>query len=92
MDEEVFSTRGQPTSLGSWRFPSGNSVDVSHARDADGNDHLFCEWENPPPLRPSDMAHYRTVIRPQIIARALEVTKRSNYASVTDLLMKEKPS
>ncbi len=63
--------------LGTWRCPSGNSVDVFVGEKlADRVARLRFEWDTPPPLSPSDDAYYRTVILPEVQARFAEYQER----------------
>ncbi len=59
--------------VGSWRCPSGNSVDVFFERDPNGVGHLFCAWDSPPPLSPEDHAYYLAVILPEAQVQALSL-------------------
>ena len=61
------------TKLGSWTFPSGNSCDVTYARDVNGVQHVFFAWDFPPPLGPDDAAYYQGVVVPEIIRYGLRM-------------------
>ena len=60
------SPRGQKsaTFIGTWYFPSGNSVDVYVWRDGLAF-HTLHLWDSGPPLTPADEGYYRDVVRPR---------------------------
>ncbi len=64
------------TPLGSWRFPSGNSLDATIKTTADGAHLIACAWDTPPPLSASDRVHYHAVVLPQILELAAEYLEK----------------
>jgi hypothetical protein len=56
-------------SVGSWRLPSGNSVDVLYRPGLPG--HLIFQWDIPPsPSWPqADREHYERVVRPLVFQK-----------------------
>jgi hypothetical protein len=72
--------------LGSWRTPTGNSVDVFvRADDRQGVRVVDCEWQSGPPLPFDDEFYYLVVVRPAIIRRAQEYLESPGGALVLAL-------
>ena len=57
--------------LGSWKCPSGNTVDVQCSYDDQGRRHVWFRWDNPPPLTLDDQRYYDEVICPQVVSETL---------------------
>ena len=69
--------------LGSWGYPSGNSVDVYlEPGDRAGVRHLALEWDDPPPLCTADLVHYLVVILPAVARRSAEYLEKVGPAVV----------
>lgn len=77
------SPRREP--IGTWRCPSGNSVDVFLHTSGDREGIVDLEWDSPPPLSAGDQAHYDAVILPAIVQRIAEFTERVGRALVIRL-------
>lgn len=71
--------------VGSWAFPSGNSVDVTFQRGADGLGHIRFWWDNPPPLEIGDLHFYLNLIRPEVIRRVQQYLEQPGRVLVVTI-------
>lgn len=73
--------------LGSWRCPSGNSVNAFLEPDTgEGVRRATLEWDTPPPLCVADLVYYLAVILPTVTRRAQEYFERPCRAAVVVML------